>query len=89
MPELSTHPAACLPIGLRGSSPKRGFLKLIGHRRGTGPMCEQCKELDAKIEHYERVARNITDQQTIDSLMKLIADRKRKRAAMHPDDGSG
>lgn len=50
-------------------------------------MCEQCKEIDKR--HYERVARNITDQQTIDGLMKLIADLKRKRAALHPDDGFG
>jgi hypothetical protein len=48
-------------------------------------MCEQCKELDAKIEHYQRVARNITDQKTIDGLMKLIAEMKRKRATLHPE----
>jgi hypothetical protein len=55
-------------------------------------MCEQCKELDAKIEHYQRVARNITDQKTIDGLNKLISDMQRKRAALHPEpsqDGRG
>jgi hypothetical protein len=55
-------------------------------------MCEQCKELDAKIEHYQRVARNITDQKTVDGLNKLISDMQRKRAALHPEpsqDGRG
>jgi hypothetical protein len=48
-------------------------------------MCEAGKEIDAKIEHYERVARKITDQKTIDGLNKLVADMKRKKAKLHPE----
>ena len=44
-------------------------------------MCEQCKEIDAKIEHYQRVADRITDPTTIAGLNNLIRDRLRKRAA--------
>ena len=48
-------------------------------------MCEQCKEIDAKIEHYRRVAERITDQNTIAGLNNFIRDLLRKRAALHPD----
>ncbi|MCP1757809.1 hypothetical protein [Bradyrhizobium elkanii] len=48
-------------------------------------MCEQCKELDDKIEHYERVASRISDAQTIAGLKKLVADLQRKRVALHPE----
>ena len=33
-------------------------------------MREQCKEIDAKIEHYQRVAERIADQTTIAGLNK-------------------
>ena len=48
-------------------------------------MCEQCKEIDAKIEDYQRVADRITDQTTIAGLNNLIRDLLRKRSALHPD----
>jgi hypothetical protein len=48
-------------------------------------MCEQCKELDVKIEHYQRIARNISDQKTIDGLTRLVAELREKRAALHPE----
>jgi hypothetical protein len=48
-------------------------------------MCEQCKEIDAKTEHYRQVAERITDQNTIAGLSNLIRDLLRKRAALHPD----
>jgi hypothetical protein len=47
-------------------------------------MCEQCKQIDAKIEHYRWVAEGITDEQTIAGLNDLIRDLLRKRAALHP-----
>jgi hypothetical protein len=47
-------------------------------------MCEQCKQIDAKIAHYRRVAERITDEQTIAGLNDLIRDLLRKRAALHP-----
>ena len=36
-------------------------------------MCEQCKEIDAKIEHYQRFADRITDQTTIAGLTYYVA----------------
>jgi hypothetical protein len=44
-------------------------------RRARFPnMCKQCKEIDAKIEHYQRVAERITDA----GLNNLIRDLLRK-----------
>ena len=57
----------------------------IGRRARCRDMCEQCKEIDAKIEHYQRVAERITDQSRIAGLNNLIRDLLRKRAALHPD----
>jgi hypothetical protein len=31
-------------------------------------MCEKCKELDDKIEHYERIRASIGDQLTVDRI---------------------
>jgi hypothetical protein len=59
--------------------------KTIGRRARCRDMCEQCKEIDAKIEHYQRVADRITDQNTIAGLNNLVRDLLRKRAALHPD----
>ena len=42
----------------------------IGRRARCRDMCEQCKEIDAKIEHYQRVAERIADQTTIAGLNK-------------------
>ena len=57
----------------------------VGRRARCGDMCKQCKEIDAKIEHYRRVADRITDQNTIAGLNNFIRDLLRKRAALHPD----
>ena len=56
----------------------------IGRRPRCRDMCEQCKEIDAKIEHYQRVADRITDQTTIAGLNNLIRDLLRKQAACIP-----
>jgi hypothetical protein len=48
-------------------------------------MCEACKELDAKIEHYLRLATMIRDEKTIDGLNKLVEELRQKRAALHPE----
>ena len=39
-------------------------------------MCGQCKEIDAKIKHYQRVAEAITDQNTIAGIRRgyLVKD---------------
>jgi hypothetical protein len=46
-------------------------------------MCEKCIELDTKIERYERLARNISDQRTIAGIRKMVAELKAERAALH------
>lgn len=57
----------------------------FGRHARCGDMCKQCKEIEAKIEHYRRVAERITDQNTIAGLNNLMRDLLRKRAALHPD----
>jgi hypothetical protein len=37
-------------------------------------MCEKCKELDQRIEHYRRLSQSITDQPTIDRFKGAIRD---------------
>jgi hypothetical protein len=37
-------------------------------------MCEKCKELDQRIEHYRRLSQSITDQPTIDRFKEAIGD---------------
>ena len=51
----------------------------IGRRARCPDMCKQCKEIDAKIAHYQRVAERITDQTTIAGL----------KATTHTRDGPG
>ncbi len=49
-------------------------------------MCEKCKELDHKIEHYERIRANISDQLTVDRIKELLEQMKAEKIALHPDD---
>jgi hypothetical protein len=48
-------------------------------------MCEQCVEIDGKIEHYQRLSSGITDQLTLDEIKKLIEQMKAQKAALHPE----
>jgi hypothetical protein len=48
-------------------------------------MCEQCVEIDKKIEHYRSVASRITDQQTIDGIKGLIERMQAQKLALHPE----
>ena len=54
--------------------------------RGFG-MCEKCKELDNKIEHYERIRANIGDQLTVDRIKELLEQMRTEKAVLHPDGG--
>jgi hypothetical protein len=47
-------------------------------------MCERCTELDAKIEHYQRLSSRLTDQLTLDGIKELIERVKAQKAAFHP-----
>ena len=46
-------------------------------------MCETCKELDKKIEHYETIALSLNDQLTVDRIKALIAKLDAQKKALH------
>ncbi|WP_407186707.1 hypothetical protein [Bradyrhizobium centrosematis] len=46
-------------------------------------MCDQCSEIDKKIEHYRRLAPRITDKSTLDGIAELIAEMIAKKAELH------
>ena len=48
-------------------------------------MCERCAELDARIEHYKRIATYVTDQLTLDGIAGLIKQMLAEKAALHPE----
>jgi hypothetical protein len=48
-------------------------------------MCDQCIELDGKIEHYQRMASRITDQAMLDGIKELIERMKAQKAAFHSE----
>jgi hypothetical protein len=48
-------------------------------------MCEKCVALDAKIDRYQRMARMITDQRTLDGIAKAIEETNAEKAALHPE----
>lgn len=48
-------------------------------------MCDKCKEIDERIEHYRRMMGHITDQQFNDRAKKLIAELEGNKKALHPE----
>jgi hypothetical protein len=48
-------------------------------------MCEGCVALDARIDHYEKLARMITDQPILDGIAKVIKTANAVKTALHPD----
>jgi len=48
-------------------------------------MCEKCAELDGKIEHYQRIARWVTDKPTLEGIDILIAKYEADKKALHPE----
>jgi uncharacterized membrane-anchored protein len=55
---------------------------------GSNAMCDKCVELDAKIEHYRRMASRITDQAVLDRIKELIERAKTEKTALHPAGGA-
>jgi hypothetical protein len=47
-------------------------------------MCEKCIQIDAKIDHYQRLSVLITDQPTHDAIKKLIEGMQAEKTALHP-----
>jgi hypothetical protein len=48
-------------------------------------MCEQCVELDSKIERYRLLASRITDQAALDGIKELVVRMQAQKAALHPE----
>lgn len=48
-------------------------------------MCDKCAELDGKIEHYQRLARWVNDQKTLDGIALLIDKYEAHKKALHPE----
>ncbi len=48
-------------------------------------MCDQCEELDAKIERYRRIFDPVMDRVTRERVAKLIEDLKAEKARLHPE----
>jgi hypothetical protein len=51
-------------------------------------MCERCNEIDAKIDHYRRLAELITDKPALDGIDQLIAEMETTKASLHPDESA-
>jgi hypothetical protein len=49
-------------------------------------MCEKCKERDDRIERYQQLAKNITDERTADGIKVLVAELKAQRAVLHREE---
>jgi hypothetical protein len=48
-------------------------------------MCDKCKDLDQRIEHYQRISASMTDETVIDRIKELIAKIKAQKAELHPE----
>jgi hypothetical protein len=48
-------------------------------------MCERCVELDAKIDHYQELARMVSDQRILDGIAEIIEKANTEKAALHPE----
>jgi hypothetical protein len=48
-------------------------------------MCDQCFEIDKKIDHYRTLASLITDQLMLDGIKQLIERMQAQKAALHPE----
>jgi hypothetical protein len=48
-------------------------------------MCDQCEQIDIKLEQYRRIARSIRDELTIERITQLIQDTVAEKAKVHPN----
>jgi hypothetical protein len=51
-------------------------------------MCEECKHIDERIARYRLLGNQITDEQTLDGIDRLIQELKAQRRRLHPDEQS-
>jgi hypothetical protein len=53
-------------------------------------MCDQCKQLDERIAHYQELALHVLDKQFLEGIDRLIAQCEAEKRALHPDEkGTG
>jgi len=48
-------------------------------------MCDKCKEIDIKIEHYRQLAERVPNPLLTERVAKLIEEMEAEKAALHPD----
>ena len=46
-------------------------------------MCEKCKELDDRIEHYQKLAKSIADERTVAGIREIVTEMEAERASLH------
>jgi hypothetical protein len=50
-------------------------------------MCEQCVEIDKKIDHYRQMASRMMDQPLLDGIKELVERMQAQKVALHPEQG--
>jgi hypothetical protein len=48
-------------------------------------MCDQCIQLDKKIERYQRLASAVADELTLERLRELVREMRAQKTALHPE----
>lgn len=48
-------------------------------------MCNECRKLDDKIEHYRRISRSLIDKTTLKGIETLIARCVADKKELHPE----
>ena len=51
-------------------------------------MCDLCRELDRRIDHYRLLSSRVTDRWTLDGIDILIAKLGAEKKALHPEYGT-
>jgi hypothetical protein len=48
-------------------------------------MCDQCKQLDGRIAHYQEMALHVLDRHLLDGIDLLVAKLEAEKKALHPE----
>ena len=54
-------------------------------KAGGTAMCDKCKELDEKIEHYRQLAARVRDPLLTEGVGKMIEEMEAQKATFHPE----
>jgi hypothetical protein len=52
---------------------------------GKRVMCERCDEIDGRIEHYRKLAKDVSDKRALEAIDSMVADMKVQKRALHPE----